>query len=87
MYVNNAQIAVSIWDVTLQFGRVVSDDNEKILVKDEVTVIMSLQHAKAFAQILRENIDKYEKQIGTLHTSPPDTKLGASDADAPDDDK
>lgn len=66
IYANNAVFEVSVFDVRITFGEASKADGESMDVEQRVSVVMSPQHAKVFAQILMSNIEGYERQIATI---------------------
>jgi hypothetical protein len=65
IYANNAQVESSIWDVRLTFGDMTVSEG-KANVEQLVTIVMSPQLAKALANVLTNNIAKYEQEIGAI---------------------
>lgn len=61
LYSNEIQIALSVFDVTLQFNHNVPDNKEVL-----GNITMSPQHAKALMSALVQNISKYEELFGTI---------------------
>lgn len=63
VYANNAQLQMSAFDARIIFGEVSADTQQ---IEQKVSVIMSLHHAKVFAQMLFDNLKNYEEQVGEL---------------------
>jgi len=80
IYANNVQLFMSPWDVAFVFGENQSVKDNILMVEQSVRVVMSPQHAKVFAQVLNDQIGRYETTFGTIQIpSPPqqsDTKTG-----------
>ncbi|MEA2512338.1 MAG: hypothetical protein QOJ59_1825 [Thermomicrobiales bacterium] len=68
-YANNVGFRISVWDFALDFGMMIDANDERILVRDAATVIMSPQHAKVFSEVLARNVKNYEEQFGELKVS------------------
>src|SRR5690348_12869371 len=62
VYANSAQLQMSAFDVKITFGEVASETT----IEQKVFVILSLHHAKVFAQMLSDNLRNYEQQVGEL---------------------
>lgn len=66
-YANDTQLQLTPWDVRLMFGLIAdSTDPQTIGVQRIVDVRLSLPHAKKVAQILTEQIRRYEERIGHI---------------------
>lgn len=74
-YVNGVQILASQWEFTLLFSQTsatpgAQQPGEELAVQVTRNLVgrfvMSPQHAKAFAEILRQNVQKYEEQHGEI---------------------
>jgi hypothetical protein len=66
IYSNNVQFTFSPWDVIFVFGENQSLKDNILLVEQKMKVVMSPQHAKVFAQVLAEQVAKYEQTFGTI---------------------
>lgn len=64
VYANSVNLTMSVYDVTLHFAQATGPDPED--QREQVNVIMSPQHAKVMIQMLQENLDSYEKEIGDI---------------------
>jgi hypothetical protein len=74
LYANNVQIGFSTWDMWMVFGEVMGREGDELLVEPRARVSMSLEHAKAFAEVLSMNIAKFEEEVGKIpafHVRPP----------------
>ena len=67
LYANNLRLAVSVHDFTFNFGLTGVDRDGAEIAKDIVTIKVSPQFAKVIAEILQNNISKYESKIGEIH--------------------
>ena len=75
-YCNQTRLAMSQWDVTIDIGQADffkmtrEEGSANLPVEFKARIVMSLQHAKAFALALMQNIQKYENDFGPLATQP-----------------
>lgn len=65
IYSNNAQLQMSAFDMRMIFGESSSAENGQ-QIEQKISIVMSLHHAKVFAQMLSENIKLYEETVGEL---------------------
>ena len=65
-YTNNVEIGFSAWDMRLIFGEIMGMKEGKVLTEERARIIMSLQHAKVFAALLVQQIEKIEQQFGEI---------------------
>ena len=70
VYANNVGLRTALFDFTMDFGLIVEADEERLVIKDVVTLIMSPQHAKAFAEVLTQHVEGYEEKFGPLPRIP-----------------
>ncbi len=75
VYANNASFRTSIWDIAVDFGTIEAADEQTIVVRNAVRVIMSPQHARVLAELLTKNVADYERQFGPI-PQPPDFEEG-----------
>jgi len=72
LYSNRVQIQLSSWDFNFEFAQllIVPNDQEgqaaTVAVNAIQRIVMSPQHAKAFLEILRQNVEEWEKQFGEI---------------------
>jgi hypothetical protein len=67
IYANNAVFEVSVFDIRITFGESSKgSSDEPMEVEQKVSILMSPQHAKLFAQLLLSNVEGYEKQIAPI---------------------
>lgn len=77
LYSNNVQILLSTWDFTFEFSQLLlgtpDEENQPptLSVGAAQRIIMSPQHAKAFLNVLRENVAQWEQQFGEIRLPPP----------------
>lgn len=71
-YCNAAQVLATEWDVSLDFAQLVLGLPQEPGEPPSVTrnplarIIMSPQHAKAFSELLRQQVADFERQHGEL---------------------
>lgn len=77
LYCNQVRMGMSVFDITIDFGQSSTTEMTQnksgqtvVPVDFKTRVVMSPQHAKALAQLLAENITRYEKDFGELHLTP-----------------
>lgn len=71
IYTNNVQVSASNWDVTFYFGEIVAEPGAAptaITVESRAVVIMSHQHARAFAEALTTTLRQMDEAIGQQTT-------------------
>lgn len=66
LYANNVQIGFSTFDMWMMFGEIMGREGDTLLVEPRARVSMSLEHAKAFADVLSKNIAKFEEELGQI---------------------
>lgn len=60
-YVNNSEVGMTMYDITIRFGRITGAEANVLRVEDQAMVTMALPHAKAVLAILHSYITQYEK--------------------------
>lgn len=71
IYVNSANIMHSKAEIVVDFTRIVPPPGKiKVLSR----IIMNPMHAKLLLNALTDNINKYEKQFGTIQVDNPNEK-------------
>lgn len=78
-YSNNVQVKLSIWDLVMDFGMVTDADEERVIVDNQIRVIMSPQHARSFSDVLVRQIARYEKLFGPIPRPASDGAEGDED--------
>jgi hypothetical protein len=79
-YSNNVNILTSTWDITFEFSQLSltasQEENQPPVVSADVVqrIVMSPQHAKAFSEVLRQNVSQWEQQFGEIRLPPPPTQ-------------
>lgn len=72
-YTNNIGVGSSNFDFTLVIGHRIGQDNVNKAPNPEdvlCNIVMSPQHAKAFAGVLMQNIKQYEELFGPIILEP-----------------
>ena len=65
-YTNSIGVETSGFDVKMKINYTTTENNE-ILNSELCEIVMSPQHAKAFAQILNSVVQDYEKNFGEIN--------------------
>lgn len=66
VYINNVNLGFSNWDMFLLLGEMLGEREGKLVVQNKVRITMSLQFAKAFSDLLKTNLDAFEKETGEI---------------------
>ena len=66
MYSNQVYIASTPWDIQMLFGNLKTLSVGNATVEPLANIVMSPGHAKAFSQILRQQILNYEARYGPI---------------------
>ncbi|MCX5807165.1 MAG: DUF3467 domain-containing protein [Proteobacteria bacterium] len=73
IYCNQIRVVMSQWDMTIEvgeanFSKMTEGENGKknLPVEFKARIVMSPQHGKAVAQVLMDQIKKYEDDFGEL---------------------
>lgn len=66
IYSNSTRMAVTPWDISVTFSSVSFSMTGPLPVQDEVTVVVSPQHAKVLARNWAKTIEVYEKKYGAI---------------------
>jgi uncharacterized protein DUF3467 len=77
IYVDTVSAGLSPWDIRLIFGRLTSNPNDIVVNEQQVSLIMSPQHAKALLSILIKNIVVFENTYGVIGV-PPEFQINLS---------
>jgi Protein of unknown function (DUF3467) len=70
LYVNTTRIASSFFDIQMHFGESIQTSSLEELTRARVIVVMTPEHARAFADLLTKTLDDYEVQFGKLRRLP-----------------
>ena len=69
-YANSVQVRVNVWDFFLVFGTLQQAAENEVEVHNYQGVYLSPQQAKALSNILRQNVEQYEKTFGEIKLDP-----------------
>ena len=69
-YANSVQVRVSVWDFQLVFGLAQSESPDQVTIRNNQTIFLSPQQAKALFNVLGQNIAQYEQAFGVLNLEP-----------------
>lgn len=66
VYTNSANVVFSNWDASIDFGEILGEFEGKLRIAPKIRITMSLQHAKAFLQVLKDNLAAFEARFGEI---------------------
>ena len=66
IYSDAVRMSLSAYDIKLTFSLNETLANNDVLITEELTVVLSPQHAKEFAEKLMANVELYEKDVMPL---------------------
>jgi len=72
IYADSAWLTINFYGLSIVFGQIVPaihrtpGEPTELVVEDRVTVTMSIEHARALADVLQEHIQKYEDKQGPV---------------------
>jgi len=69
-YANSVQVRVSMWDFHLTFGTLRQDSPEEVKIENLQGIYLSPQQAKAFWNILGQNLAQYQQTFGNIALEP-----------------
>ena len=69
-YANSVQVRVNVWDFFLVFGTLQQAAENEVEVHNFQGIYLSPQQAKALSNILRQNVEQYEKAFGEIKLDP-----------------
>ncbi len=72
-YANSVQIRVSMWEFHLAFGILRQESAEEVNIENAQGIYLSPQQAKAFWNVLGQNLAQYQQTFGniSLEQQPP----------------
>jgi Protein of unknown function (DUF3467) len=70
MYANSTQVRTTPWDIQLIFGEILSVDQNKLVIENQLAVTLSPQQAKALIDTLLGQVQAYERQFGEIRYTP-----------------
>ncbi len=74
-YANSVQIRVSMWDFHLTFGTLRHESPEEVNIENSQGIYLSPQQAKAFWNILGQNLAQYQQTFGNISLEPQPTQV------------
>ena len=74
-YANSVQVRTNLWDIFLMFGTLNQNSPDLVTIHNFQGVYLSPQQAKAFLNVLQQNVSQYEAAFGEIRLEP---KAGAS---------
>ncbi len=69
-YANSVQIRVSMWDFHLTFGTLRHESAEEVRIENAQGIYLSPQQAKAFWNVLGQNLAQYQQTFGNIALEP-----------------
>jgi hypothetical protein len=70
LYANNIFIRTTPWDIQPTFGEILSIDQQKVVIENQLAVNLSPQQAKSLLDLLSGQIQAYERQYGEIRYTP-----------------
>lgn len=74
-YANSVQVRTNLWDIFFMFGTLNQNSPDLVTIHNFQGVYLSPQQAKAFLNVLQQNVTQYEAAFGEIRLEP---KAGAS---------
>jgi hypothetical protein len=69
-YANSVQIRLNLWDFFLLFGTVQQTQPDEVEIHNFQGIYLSPQQAKAFLNVLQQNVQQYEQTFGEIKLEP-----------------
>jgi hypothetical protein len=69
-YANSVQIRVNLWDFFVTFGNINQTSQDEVQIRNFQGVYLSPQQAKAFLNVLQQNVGQYESAFGEIRLEP-----------------
>jgi flagellar protein FlaG len=69
-YANSVQIRASMWDFHLTFGILRQESPEEVKIENSQGIYLSPQQAKAFWNVLGQNLAQYQQTFGNIALEP-----------------
>ncbi|HVT92539.1 MAG TPA: DUF3467 domain-containing protein [Bryobacteraceae bacterium] len=69
-YANSVQMRVNLWDFFISFGIVNQTSPDSVSIEAFQGVYLSPQQAKAFLNVLQQNLSQYEATFGEIRIEP-----------------
>lgn len=75
-YANSVNMRVGLWDFFFLFGQLKQETPEGMVIEHHQGVYMSPQQAKAFLNLLTQNVQQYEATFGEIRLEPVGSNTG-----------
>jgi flagellar protein FlaG len=69
-YANSVQVRTNLWDIFFSFGTINQTSPEDVEIRNFQSIYLSPQQAKAFLNVLHQNIQQYEAAFGEIRLEP-----------------
>jgi hypothetical protein len=69
-YANSVQVRTNLWDIFLMFGTLTQQGPEAVTIHNFQGIYLSPQQAKAFLNVLQQNVAQYESAFGEIRLEP-----------------
>jgi flagellar protein FlaG len=69
-YANSVQVRTNLWDIFLMFGTLTPTAPDAVSIQNFQGIYLSPQQAKAFMNVLQQNIAQYEATFGEIRLEP-----------------
>lgn len=69
-YANSVQVHVNLWDFFLTFGTATQTTPDRVVIDSFQGIYISPQQAKALANLLNDNLARYEATFGEIQLTP-----------------
>jgi flagellar protein FlaG len=69
-YANSVQVRTNLWDIFFTFGTLTESSPENVIIHNFQGVYLSPQQAKAFLNVLQQNVAQYEAAFGEIRLEP-----------------
>jgi len=69
-YANSVQVRTNLWDIFFSFGTINQTSPEDVEIRNFQGLYLSPQQAKAFLNVLHQNIQQYEAAFGEIRLEP-----------------
>ena len=77
-YANSVQVRTNLWDIFLSFGTLIESSPENVTIHNFQGIYVSPQQAKAFLNVLQQNVSQYEAAFGEIRLEPRGPAPGGS---------
>ena len=66
IYSNSTEMGITIWDIRIKLMSIFDKRDDKAIIRNHGTVIMTPAHAKAMLRALEETVQLYEAKFGPI---------------------